>query len=431
MPDLREFLRKHKKKIDTLILPPPIPIIPPAISQDSWQPTDPQTSSPFFALFPFEIRHQILRYAFGDRAIHIDLRLRCDSPRSFRGWLPWKSSLQSDSSQEPQRHGRDPGKTHDGAKAEKNPEFYLKYYGRPTWKWYSCICHNILPHDLSSSFSYVDDMILESHIGDSCLDGRANCSGSDAAGCHLGAVGFLRSCKRGYAELFEMLYTTNAVILEAREMIIGLMRQYALVPGAPRLIGPGLEMVTVLTLSMKHCTLWGPGSDRGDSFDAEQRREFSEVLELLPRAFPRLTKLEVRLGQTMYMIEAPRPRSNLAEVEDILLEPLLKMGKSLDALKDFSIAVPAGVWAEFREFLCGEIVSPPIGQYYLGGPVKSEETGFTWEWKPRIWYPFTAEAQRHAGRLGNAGFWMKLDSREDLMQWLPDGRLWMPSATLH
>ncbi|KAK4462925.1 hypothetical protein QBC42DRAFT_72773 [Cladorrhinum samala] len=431
MPDLREFLKKHKqRRIDTLVVPPPIPSIPPAVPQDSWQPTNPQTSSSFFALLPFEIRHQILREAFGDRTVHIDLRVRCASPKSSKAWLPWKISLQSDSSQEPQRHGRHPGKTYNRYQAERNPEFYFKDHGRPTWKWYSCICHNVVPPDLASSFSYEDDMILESDLGDSCLGGRANCSGSDAAECHLGAMGFLRSCKRGYTELSEILYATNAIILDGKEMIIGLMRQYALVPGAPRLIGPGLATVTALTLSMKHCILWGPESGF-DRFDAEERREFSEALELLPRAFPRLAKLEVRFSHRMYYIETPRPGVNIAEVKEILLEPLLKMGKRLDALQNFSVSVPAGVWAQFREIVHGETIFPPIGRYYWGAQVKSEETGFKSERTPRIWYPFDHEAQQYAGRLGNGGFWVKVDLHEDQVQWYPGGRLWVPSAPLH
>ncbi len=178
---LRRLLRRGKKygKEDDEPPPPPLPSLQDAdADREAWTP-DQQRQSLFFCL-PAEIRHMILCAAFGDRTVHIDLRLRprlytaktaegCSPSRFHAGYPPlltrWDMEL---------RHGVDV-RTEDDKKL--------------AWRWYGCVCHHNQP---GGAYNHA--------YNDACLSGFARgCSsypGNVPEKCMVGAIGYLLSCKR-------------------------------------------------------------------------------------------------------------------------------------------------------------------------------------------------------------------------------------------
>lgn len=171
MRRLRDFLRdkRHNKDSKQPKKEPPLPSLPPPIANnpDTW--TSIGQTQGFFAL-PYDLRHQILKIAFGGRTVHIDLRLR-----------PSLHDFESSG-------GRDPG--HAGYPPLFGQGDNLKPRAqKATWQWFHCICHRDPP------WRYLPGEVCK----DTCLEGRALCHGGtwkwDA--CQLGAMGFLLSCKQG------------------------------------------------------------------------------------------------------------------------------------------------------------------------------------------------------------------------------------------
>ncbi|KAK3988241.1 hypothetical protein QBC44DRAFT_382503 [Cladorrhinum sp. PSN332] len=407
MRRLRQLFRRDKEKSkpqDPLALAPPIPYLPPGIPAESWQPTDPQTASPFFAKIPAELRWQILCEAFGDRTIHIDFQLR-HSPRFVdRAIRP-----------ESYHHGRFRG--HSCSHPTRN-------LGPARWKWFSCICHHAVPPGRSS----LGDNYIPSTRFHHCLKGSSNCDdwpGETPDKCHLGAMGFLLSCKRACGEVVEVVFATNRVILESKEMISALVRQYGLAPEAPRLMGPGFGMVTMMTLSVDYM-LFGE-CPRRKRYDTVESNEFWAMLELLPKAFPRLTKLEIILGGAMYTLASPNPMKNFDKIEEVLLQPLLNMGQRLDELKEFCVAVPDGPFDMFRTPLHRRFPDHP--EYKENYLLPKTISGLAWNIGERLWYPFTAEAQEQRGRPGNSGFWMK-EGLSSAISWHWDGEPYFPGMVM-
>ena len=172
---LRRLLRRGKK--DEEPPPPPLPSLPDA-DREAWT-ADQQRQSLFFCL-PAEIRHGILCAAFGDRTVHIDLRLRprlytaetaegCSPSRFHAGYPPlltrWDMGL---------RPGIDV-RTKDDKKL--------------AWRWYGCVCHHNKPGHAGNQ--PYNDACLRGHVR-GCSDHPGNVPEK----CMVGAMGYLRSCKR-------------------------------------------------------------------------------------------------------------------------------------------------------------------------------------------------------------------------------------------
>ncbi len=176
---LRRLLGRGKKdgKEDEEPPPPPLPSLQDA-NREAWTP-DQQRQSLFFCL-PAEIRHSIVRAAFGDRTVHVDLRLRprlytaetaegCSPSRFHAGYPPLLTRHDMGL-----RSGAD-GRTEDDKKL--------------AWRWYGCVCHRNPP-----------GQVWKQPCTDSCLKGSAwGCSdhpGNVPEKCMVGAMGYLLSCKR-------------------------------------------------------------------------------------------------------------------------------------------------------------------------------------------------------------------------------------------
>jgi hypothetical protein len=138
------------------------------------------------------------------------------------------------------------------------------------------------------------------------------------------------------------LYATNTIFIESDPLINGLLRQ-GLVPGAARLTGPGMQMITAIHVRWD-LRLWY-GTCR--EYQAEQRLLFSENLKLMPRAFPRLRQLELIFPPDMYTPSIPKPEDNMAELETVLMRPLMTASAEIADLQELNVAVPHSVFLAF------------------------------------------------------------------------------------
>ena len=167
--------------------------------------------------------------------------------------------------------------------------------------------------------------------------------------------------------------------MEIRPLLHGIMQQ-SLVSGAPRLTGPGVHLINALKLR-SNVVVWSYDPPDGEARD---RALLVEQLDLLPRAFPNLQRLE--LASVYHSIE-PISREQL----QLLLRPLLQASAKMPALKEFIVPVPNKL---FLTIMTLEQYRPAPRQNFVGKRLGDI----------RIWYPFT-ERPGKPGQ-GGGGFWI-------------------------
>lgn len=338
-----------------------------------------QLQSPLFRLAP-EIRDFILRAAFGDGTIHIDLRL--GYPRRMRD-LRRRVNKPVHGGYPPLANPHDTGVP----LPERRPADRVV-----GWRWYSCVCHRS-PRDPPAR--------------DRCLRGVADCASWPGPAavpdkCMVGAMGLLVSCKRAYHEVSWVLYATNAIFMESHPLIEGILRQ-DLVPGAHRLMGPNLRLVTALHLRWDYGLI---GSYSGGV--PSHRALLAENLELLPCAFPGLRELALLFGANLYKQRYPCPRANMAELEAALFGPLLRARVRMAAVKEFGVGIPYNVlWDLMRLSAATEDEVRAMSEE-RGGPGM------------HIWYPFS-DAPEERGRPGR-GFFIKGSGETGYLLWTKHGQ---------
>lgn len=155
---------------------PPAPMPSPRprpVTPSDLLPSHPQTQSPFFDRLPLELRRHILMYAFGDRTMHMELTL--DQP--MLGTMIRNAA------------GRD---AHGGFTRQRDSSSPRR------WFWRSCVCHRnppwLYPEVLWWYWNW-----QRPHV-DRCMEGDGfNCRawlGEHQPHCRVGALGWLRSCRR-------------------------------------------------------------------------------------------------------------------------------------------------------------------------------------------------------------------------------------------
>ena len=182
-----------------------------------------------------------------------------------------------------------------------------------------------------------------------------------------------------YNELLSVLFTTNTIFLESQPLIQGLLQQG--LPDAPRLTGRGFELATSLEMRLE-LTLFG--SHSGSRQD-EQRNRFREYLQRIPLAFPSLKRLYLAFEGELYHDPSLSPYQNRAQLDAVLLQPLLQLRQNL-GLDKSTISVPASV---FEAIQC---MAPGRG--------RPDAAAF------QIWYPLgpsDPEPTSHDG----AGYWIR------------------------
>jgi hypothetical protein len=136
------------------------------------------------------------------------------------------------------------------------------------------------------------------------------------------------------------------------------------------------------------------------------RIRLQETLDLLPKAFPNLGWLQVILAKNVLsdIHMDPFRNANLAEIEKILLQPLLKASKSISKGKYISFALPSKMFYAVRQAAQRgkKDNNGMIDERYLEERrAKYKKFGI---WSVEEWYPFGVD-EREQGRAGG-GFWV-------------------------
>lgn len=162
----------------------------PAVKPSSRNRTSAATS-PFFAHLPAEVRRRVLIYAFGDKTLHMDLRLR-------QSIHPVAGDEDTHWARLPSTHGPvtwnhagilTPGK----AAADSHDS-------RKRWRWFSCVCHRFpargpdaLPLGRRRNYPWIQYREPEEDL---CLRGGGCCDGWPENSCRLGIMGWLLTCRQ-------------------------------------------------------------------------------------------------------------------------------------------------------------------------------------------------------------------------------------------
>ncbi|KAI1481831.1 hypothetical protein F4774DRAFT_423789 [Daldinia eschscholtzii] len=169
--------------------------------------------SRFFRDLPPEVRRRILVESFGERILHLDLRLANPIKKEQNHWV--KSILAS------------------GTHANLNVfDPYVRDFTLPQkWYWSSSICHF---GNRNGSHLYMNPPGVGSHrwgpAEDGCLLGQGGITGcSQYPGtmpdkCFVGVQGWLLACRQAYIEGISVLYGTNRFHLAYSELATCLPR---------------------------------------------------------------------------------------------------------------------------------------------------------------------------------------------------------------
>lgn len=156
--------------------PEPLPSPRPRpITSSGSMPCHQQEQSTFFSRLPLEIRRAILLYAFGNSTMHLDLTFDHPMPKrtstNLGGFI-----------------------NHCGFTGKRD-------FSRPKqWTWRSCVCHRNPPWPLPPHTWWRHQEVYRPDI-DRCMLGEAYAcrrglqSGEGFFRCHVGAMGWLLSCR--------------------------------------------------------------------------------------------------------------------------------------------------------------------------------------------------------------------------------------------
>ncbi|KAI1403143.1 hypothetical protein F4819DRAFT_248097 [Hypoxylon fuscum] len=274
----------------------------------------------FQSLAP-EIRRRILVEAFGERTVHLDLRL--------------EHPLKKDSrivNARPKRHA--------------NAQLFhpsLRDTTRPReWTWWGSVCHRCSP---SRSFHQhppgvglrSEEPALDCCRGPSGLP-PWSCElypGSVPSKCFIGAAGRLLACRQAYIEGIDVLYSTNRFYIAYAELAICL----------PQLLPPQhlaaiheVELSWNLVVSSSTHFHWG-ANDKDGLRDSDRLA----MLAHLPQVFPNLHYLYLSLEEVLRMREPPLAiggRDMYEATEEALQAIDVVIGR-MPRLRECRIALPS------------------------------------------------------------------------------------------
>ncbi|KAF6835367.1 hypothetical protein CMUS01_05818 [Colletotrichum musicola] len=317
--------RKHRRKAEEPDSEPPLPLLP-AQRPRGITPTaitgDQVTTLGTFARLPPELRRRVLRAAFGDRTVHMDLRL--SPPPRPKGNLTTAAAAHE--------HGAGSAPLSFPGTDKKNRE----------WRWYGCVCHRLLPRDSADERRIFTARGVSPYIWphrDACLRGEAVMCKFWAAGeceCAVGALGWLRAgmaarwdgcalgwlraCRMAYAEGVEVLYATNTFVIESRDLLD------ALLAGRKVILPQRLSAVRELELRLEVLLIGDP-----NLLNAQGKDKMQMLPDLggFAARFPGLQSLVVSFSDYLYNDPHLRPKDRLPEIERLLLQPLALMAERL------------------------------------------------------------------------------------------------------
>lgn len=263
-------------------LSPPLPSLPDERPRPlTTTPCSPAATSrsSLFQRIPPEIRRAILTTAFGERTLHLDVRL-----------------------EHPLRKTRANGKNGLASRTQRHANAHLLHRDlRDTkqpleWTWWSSVCHRAVPY-----WNFHPPPPGSGHFADPANDTCRKASGDlrhccdyypgiMPNKCFIGVVPWLLTCRQAYIEGIDVLYATNRIHIAHAGILINLPR--SLIPNRLLMIRE-VELVWSLCLSSS-------GADRGWTTGAGDD-QFSNVNDRLvmfshiPRILPNLQYIHLSL----------------------------------------------------------------------------------------------------------------------------------------
>ncbi|KAH7051088.1 hypothetical protein B0J12DRAFT_662017 [Macrophomina phaseolina] len=263
--------------------------------------------SPFFQRLPAELRRHVLTLAFGARTLHMDLEFR--PPSSPRAGAHCDLDERARNAAALSKHAR--------------------------WHWWGSACHRV-------PVQHQGGVLADGLWRDACRHGIAACeqwAGAHPARCQVGAMGWLRACRRAYREGVEVLYATNVLHASGLPLLMNLSR--LLLPQA-------LGMVTAVEMVWDICDR---RSGEAWRLPMAEREVFRALVRGVPEALPNLVKLSLSVwGHGMCVGERPR-REAVDEVEREFIEPLDTMVLELVELRlrACTVEVPESLFLALNE----------------------------------------------------------------------------------
>jgi hypothetical protein len=153
------------------------------------------------------------------------------------------------------------------------------------------------------------------------------------------------------------------------------------------LLSPSIALITSLKVRSR-LVLW-----RNQEKDYEEdRAEFAEQLDLLPRAFPNLERVRWITGRGIYARHGdwtPVPPDGFDEVERVFLGPLLRASAMLPRLRELVVSLSAVMFFGVVNHL-----DASRWESFVGQRVRDM----------RVWYPLTGQPGNPGPDGG--GFWI-------------------------
>ncbi|OBT49691.1 hypothetical protein VE04_10049, partial [Pseudogymnoascus sp. 24MN13] len=277
------------------------------------------STSAFFQTLPFEIRHKILKEAFGNYTMH--MHLSYDLPK------PPLSIRQ-----------QDPKHRHANVRKVPtlpSPQSKFSIPKRKTWQWWSCICHRASPWTLSQSRP-------PAHMLDKpCYDGCYTTIGSswcefwpgEAPGkCFIGVMGWLLSCRQAYAECITILYSANTIHMASSIMFRHL----------PQLLLPQ-RLSTITSIEMiwtTHPTRYG--TDQPNSLDSFGLPATHSLMSVLETALPNLKCLSLTLSSDLTLGHKDDNPTASTPIDD-------RVRRRRPRLEECYVYIPWHIYEERRE----------------------------------------------------------------------------------
>ncbi|CAG9987997.1 unnamed protein product [Clonostachys byssicola] len=173
-----------------------------------------QLNGSFFSLAS-EIRHLILREAFGDQTVHLDLDFR----------HPFKT-LSSNKEELELKRIQYPNFMHANISANILGPPYDRSLPK-SWMWFSCVCHRCHPSDQLSYGRKANASTPDACEPrcDNCLRAGGLCReypGEWPSKCFIGISGWLLTCRQAYREGIDVLYGMNTIHIQSPSLICGI-----------------------------------------------------------------------------------------------------------------------------------------------------------------------------------------------------------------
>ncbi|KAJ6441387.1 cyclin-like F-box [Purpureocillium lavendulum] len=256
------------------------------------------STSAFFKRLPPEIRRAILIEAFGADTIHLDLRPYYPS---------WSMTSRTDPS------------------------------WRIQWEWDAKVCHRPrLPwRTLPASVRDMLDPSMDGCHGNVHMDCQYAPAGKPGNECRVGAVGWLRTCRKAYLEGVEVLYGTNRMNMEWWIL-------WRPLPGVlPR---AHLDAIVDVELrwDMSFDLLTTPMRVMVEVGQEHEVRlgEFHSALKTIPTTLPSLRYMLLSVSAAHIQNISVAFRDYLFEVGDSVLEAVDSVASALSQLVELRVALP-------------------------------------------------------------------------------------------